>query len=176
MSHQKLFKVIQDSPLGYQTLNQLHDNLADIRTQMRVEHGGSEVWFHARGTIAPPPEDRLGHHSMVEVPKSVAQSYLIPNFNALTLTPAWLWNGQGISSIWKVSVGQYLLSVRGYSRFWGFVTPLAGSSLTYFANSRPFYPSSANGSNSGIWLYLYSLVGGDLVEVDSSFAVTLHGQ
>ena len=183
MAFQKLFYVIQDGTLGYQTVNQMADNQADFRTQMLVQHGSSDPNAFGRlfkpGGAAVPDYHDLGRHDMVEIPRSVAQTYLfLLNASQVpTIGAGMLWNGSGCPTCWKVDVGQYLLPVVGLSSFWAKASPLVGSSITPLEPQvRPFYASSGNGGNNGLWVSTYQLDAGDFIPADQAFTLALYGK
>ncbi len=177
MAWSKLYKVIVDGPIGYQTMNQLADNAADIRTQMLAEHGDVEYLPGIAKKGAPTVDyHRLGRHDLIEIPRTVAITAL--TFISTTQLGVELkWNGVGIPSVTKLAEGEYELPVLGLSTFWAKVTTQGGSTVTYLEPQvRPFYPSAANGSGAGLRVYTFGLVGGAFVPTDMPFAVALYGE
>ncbi len=182
MSYVKLYKVVTDGPIGYQTFNQAALNNDEMRTQMRVEHGSEDplTSFHPPtfngGNISYGPNyHRLGRHDVTNIPRTVAAAPLVLNPNySLDITLGW--TGDGISSITRNSVGFYTLTVVGLSTFWGVASCLAGQSLTNLPPVvRSFQASSATGGKSGLWVTIYSLDSGDFVPADCSFWLALYG-
>lgn len=175
MAYVKLYKVVTDGPIGYQTVNQLADNAADLRTQMLVEHGDHEAGSGVLRGASAADYNALGKHNLEEVPRTVgyAATYIQ---TISTLGVQWQWVGPGIPFLWKVGTGDYLLPVVGLSTFWAVVTPVAGTTVTYLSpRVRPFYATSANGNNAGIRINTFALSAGDFVAADMSFGLALYG-
>lgn len=177
MAFSKLYSVVPDGAIGYQTLNQAADNNAELRTQTFVEHGTREPGTPGGLTRNPSAPDyaRLGRHNLLEIPRTVSQMqlYLLPS---LTIQTSLVWTGVGINSVWRWSTGVYLAHVVGLSTFWATAVALAGSSVTYLPPIvRPFYASATNGNNAGLWISTYSLDTGDFVPIDSAITLALYG-
>ncbi len=184
MSFKKLYKVVPDEGLGFQTLNQAADNNAEMRIQMFVEHGDREPGVF-RSVAAPmgltrppvlPDYARIGRHDLVEIPRTVSNLslYLTPSLSVGTQLG---WSGVGVDSIWRIGVGEYLAHVVGLSSFWAIPCGLVGASVTSLTPQiRPFYPSASNNNNAGLWISTYALSGGAFVAADSVFTFALYGE
>lgn len=178
MTFRKLYLVDVDGAVGFQTVNQMADNAADLRTQMFVQHGSVER-IERRGGGDTPSFDLLGHHNIVDIPRSVAQSTLslLSAGQTVTIGSHLLWSGPSCPSLLKVDVGQYLLPVLGLGKFWavGGVTG-AGSTLVALPPQIRFFSSSSGGLTSvGLWVSTYQLSAGDFVPADLPFSFALHG-
>jgi len=181
MSFVRLYKVVQDSPVGYQTVNQLADNAEDLQTNMGVEHGETEypgAGSKAGGGLAIPRWDALGHHNLIEIARTVSRSYLFLN-NASqvpAIGSALGWTGPGIPWLLKIDVGVYFLPVLGLSSFWAVPMHFSGSGVTYLPPQvRPFTASTANGPVNGLWVSTYELAGGNFTSQDRDFSLALYG-
>lgn len=171
MAYAKLFKVIVNGALGFQTLNQAALNNDEMRTQMYVEHGEEEV-----AKTVPYNFHELGRHDLPEIARSVLTTMLVIQPN-LSVSVAMGLSGPGITIVWKLATGVYFLGVTGLSTWWcGGATCLAGASLTYLPPIvRPVYASSTTGGTSGIFVSTFKLDTGDFVPVDSAFTLALYG-
>lgn len=177
MAFVKLFYVIQDSPVGYQTVNQLAANTKDLHDRLETEHGTVEYLPGVLQKGGKPVFDFnvLGRHNTEEVPRSVgvAELALAP---AATIGVSFNWAGPGIGAVWKVGTGDYLIPVVGLSRFRAKVSHRGSSTIMYLPPQvRPFYPSAANGNNVGIRVRFFKLDAGDFVAADNSFSIALYG-
>lgn len=180
MAFQKLYKVVQDSPVGYQYVNQLADNQADLRTQLFVQHGSSEFILGAQKGSSPSFDfHTLGRHDLDEIPRSSGYAALYLQSSpstGVTTNIALSLTGPGIPTIWKWSDGVFLLPVVGLATWWAKVSVVGGAGTTYLEPQvRPFYPSSANGNNAGLRVYTYKLDAGSFVPYDASFSIDLYG-
>lgn len=176
MSYVKNYLVVVDGPIGYQTINQIADNAAEMRTQMLVEHGDVEYLPGVARKGAPAFDvHQLGRHDLEEIARSVGYALLYAQ-SVTTVGMGMQWTGPGIPSIWKVGTGDYLMPVVGLSSFWATAAPVGGSTVTYLPPQvRPFYASAANGNNSGLRINTYKLDAGDFVAADMSFTIALYG-
>jgi hypothetical protein len=173
----KLYKIVQDSPVSYQYANQLSDNQQALKDLMAVEHGTVEYQPGAKGVAGAPALDyhRLGRHDLAEIPRTVGAATLsLLNLTTIGIAPTWM--GAGISTVFKVDIGVYLIPIVGLTSWWAVVTPAAGSTVTYLHQVRPFYASTANGNNAGLRVYFYRLDSTDFVPVDASFSIALYGK
>lgn len=185
MAFVKLYKVMQDGAVGYQTINQLAENAADLRAQMLTEHGGYDPSvFHSSVATgfgppapAPIPYDQLGHHNITEIPRGVAQTLIFSQFAGFgTFSTGVAWNTPGITSVQWVSTGVYFLPVVGLSTFWAKVTPLVAVGITALEPQvRQINTASYMGTISGLRVSLFKLVGAAFVADDQAFTVVLHG-
>lgn len=182
MSFVKLYKVTQDSPISYQFANQLADNQSDLRTQLQVQHGDEE-YIPGIFSIGGPISDfhRLGRHDLDEIPRSSGRTALYIQSSpstGVTLGIAFTFTGPGIPTIWKIADGDYLLPVVGLGTWWAKVSQYGGSGTNYLEPQvRPFYPSAANGNNSGIRVTTYRFDPGTTFfePYDSGFSIDLYG-
>lgn len=179
MAYVKLFKVLVDSPLGYQSVNQAADNFADIRTQLSVEHGTNEygasfgLWGVLNGAGFGLKYDLIGRHNLPEIPRSVgyAATYL-----AAFVVNAFRWAGPGIPYVIRNSAGNYTVPVVGLSSFWAKVSQVGSASVTNLEPQvRPFYPAATNRFTVGLNIITYQLSGAALVATDMDFSIALYG-
>lgn len=186
MAFKKLYKVIQDGCLGFQTVNQHADNCADLRTQLLVQHGsndhamyGTIAGFNSPGGALPPAAvdyRRLGKHNLPEIPRTVLQTtlYLANTSTVPQIGSEVIWGGPGIPMCWRIGVGQYLLPVIGLGLFWGKATALVGASISGIEPQvRVLY--SSQGGNNALSVTTYQLDTGDFVPADQSFTLALYG-
>ncbi len=184
MSYLKLYKVTQDGAVGYQTVNQLADNAADLRTQLAVEHGTVDPSiFHpkvAGGFGNRPPlidYHGLGKHDLQEIPRGVAQTLVFSQFAGFgTFSTGLAWTGPGISSVQWISTGVYFLPIIGLSSFWAKVTPLVAVGVTALEPQvRQLYSSTIYGPVNGLQVSLFKLDAGDFIPDDQAFTIALYG-
>ncbi len=184
MAFSKLYTVVQDSPLGYQTVNQMADNQADLRTQLLVQHGYSDpnaftgIGKVIGGTPAAPPDFHLlGRHDMTEVPRGVAQTLVFSQFAGFGVFSSGLsWTGPGIASVQWLSTGVYFLPIVGLSTFRAKVTPLVAVGVTAIEPVvRQMFASTLNGPLTGLRVALFKLSAGDFVPDDQPFTISLYG-
>lgn len=186
MAFVKLYKVIQDGPLGYQFVNQLADNSAEMRTQMLVQHGSEDPDFRTKqqGALGFDYHE-LGRHDRYEIPRSVATSALFYDASSATVPAYASLNlaGPGCPTIWRWGVGLYMIPVVGLSKFWASNPIVFNGSTLSFAQSRSFtaanrYVSGALsfGSASGLWISTYALSAGDFIAADMTFSFALYGE
>lgn len=184
MAFKKLYRVVQDSPLGYQTVNQMADNHADLRTQLLVQHGYSDPdGFAGIGKViggtppAPPDFHLLGRHDLTEIPRGVAQTLVFSQFAGFgTFSSGLAWTGPGISSVQWISTGIYFLPVVGLSEFWAKVTPLTAVGVTPLEPQvRQMFASTLSGPLTGLRVVLFKLSAGDFVPDDQAFTIDLYG-
>lgn len=175
MAYRKLYKVVVDSPIGYQTINQMADNAADLRTQMLVEHGDRE-FFQAFGGAVGVDYLALGRHELDEVPRSVGYATTFTQTDS-TIGVQYRWAGAGIPFVWKVGTGDYILPVVGLSTFWAKVSQSADDNSVTFLEPRvrPYYATAANGNNAGLRVCTFALDSGDFIPRDMSFGIALYG-
>lgn len=176
MSFVKLYKVLQDGRIGYQTLNQAADNHAETRTQMYVEHGSNEGLLGPKSFGAPSTTDfhAIGRHDLDEIPRAVGSVAMGLQPNG-TLFPILQWRGQPIGTLTRVSTGLYWITITGLSSFWATVICSATAGDTYIVQQRPESPSAANGGQSGLWVSIFRLSAGDFVPVDAGFTMAVYG-
>ncbi len=179
MAYRKLFKVVVDSPLGLQTINQLADNATDLREQLLVQHGGLE-------TTSPLNLLRLGQHNLVEIPRTVGQTYLYdiqPSSRGIAMS----WTGPGVEGVWRYSTGIYSVNVIGLSNWWLDATALCDDYAATYLKPLvvPVYPTAANPNFNAAFIATYALgdavttpVGTtrDFVLTDMAFSFTLYGE
>ncbi len=184
MAFVKLYRVVEDSPLGYQTVNQMADNQADLRTQLLVQHGYSDpngftgIGKVIGGTVAAPPDFHLlGRHDLTEVPRGVAQTLVFSQFAGFgTFSTGLAWTGPGISSVQWVSTGVYFLPVVGLATFWAKVTPLVAVGVTALEPQvRQMFTSTLGGPITGLQVSLFKLDAGDFIPDDQAFTIALYG-
>lgn len=177
---ERLYKVITDSPVGYQTINQFAENQQELKDRLAAEHGtagfeklpllqrgGPPVGFDYKG---------LGRHNAQEIARTVGAVQLTLSPTA-TIGVQLAWAGPGIPLVWKIGTGDYLLPVVGVTNFWAHVPPFGSATIVYLPPQvRPFFPSAANGNNTGIRVRCFKLDAGDFVPADSAFFLTLYGE
>jgi len=175
MSFVKLYQVIVDGPLGYQTVNQLSDNAEEMRTVMYVEHGSHDPSLSTVKGSNAFNYSVLGRHDLDEIPRSVGFALLFQQ-TLNTTNVAFSWSGVGIPSVWRAGVGGYLLPVLGLSTFWAVASASGdGSSVLLAPQVRPFHATKANGNNAGLRINTYSLASGNFDLADMSFGIALYG-
>ncbi len=178
MAFTKHYKVITDSPIGYQLINGIAANAAELRTQMFVEHGQVEPLARAAQGL---DYHRLGRHDLPEVPRAVGYA-AIRLATITTLGIGFQWTGPGIPYVTKLATGAYEVTVVGLSTFWAKVTPSLGGVFPLLEpRVRPFYagtlsPSGFKNTTSGLRINTFADVGAGFIAFDMNFAIALYGE
>lgn len=170
MSFVRLYKILADSPVGFQTFNQAGSNLDEMRTQMFVGHGENELGY-GQSLV---DYSRLGRHDLKEVARTVG--------NAVLTTTAFLapdvgigWTGVGIPSAFRIAAGDIYMPVIGLAQWFVDGVTLVGTGTYLPPQFRSFYAGSANGSFSGLSVRTYALNAGTFVATDVAFSFALYG-
>lgn len=119
MAYSKLYTVESDVPVGYQTVNQLRDNLDAIRDGLALEHG-YEVppSVGAGGHLVPPwrlsPYKAFGKHYAPRFAKAIA--YI--GFQDPSGAPYIKWSNGFFRWVSQTGTGTYFLMLQGLSSYW----------------------------------------------------------
>lgn len=179
MAFVKLYTVVQDSPVGYASVNQLAANAAEMRTQMFIEHGSRDPasFLSKSGGPIAFNYDELGHHNLTEIPRGVAKTLVFSQFAGFgTFSSGLAWTGPGIPNCYWVSTGVYFLPVVGLATFWGKATALTDSTDTVLEpQCRSLMPSITTGLGAGLQVSLLKLDSGDFIPADFPFTLALYG-
>lgn len=183
MAYVKLPKLVQDSPIGFQTVNQLADNMAAMKTLMEAEHGTFEP------SIFPPLNpnrtgradlfatvafdfNQLGLHNLAEVPRSVVSaSVYVPGASddatlRLSLT------GPAIGFINRWSTGVYTFAINGLTNYWAIATPSGSGANARLALCRPNYAGQNSFNSLVVNTYVLNVT---TVLTDYNFWLAVYG-
>lgn len=105
MSYAKLFKVVPDFPLGFQTLNQANDNGEAILDAFDLRHGSPQLANGNRST----PLEYPGHHDDPRIARTVADFRV--DAQLLELVPLVSGPIFGTLFVTRLGVGQWRIYV-----------------------------------------------------------------
>lgn len=170
----KLYSVVPDGAIGFQTLNQAALNNVEMKMQMAVGHGTHEFGLVRRpGNI---DFHRLGRHDLTEVPRSVAQTAAFSAFAGFGFGSNGLaWGTPGIAAVYWISTGVYFVAVNGLASFWGKVTPLVASGVVALEPQVRAVSPANSALGTGLQVSLFVLSGGAFVATDMAFTIELYG-
>lgn len=175
MAWSKLYKVAQDSPVGYSSVNQAGDNNQEHHDKMLVEHGAEDVPLFRFGQ--PPAQGinwhTIGKHDAYEAARTVGNVTLTA-FAGSTQLAGLGWTGPGVPWMVRVSAGIYLFPVLGLQAWRVVPTVVQTNSSTWLAVARTVYPS-ATAAISGVWIRTLMLDSGTFIEGDTPFTFALYG-
>jgi hypothetical protein len=154
MSYVKVQYPCQDAPFGVESVQQLSDNIDQIKTDMDVRHvpltvetrsfGGGETFFGNTSPAQVSIRRPGGAHdyelialgcARVDPPSTLGLITSINNFAT-----------DALKGLTKISKGVYYFPIDGYSSVWGFATPYADSTGEFqFPLVEPTYTNGACG-------------------------------
>ncbi len=173
MAFTKLYKVIQDHALGYQSINTAADNDLAIYEDFNEEHGSglsaSTSWFQ-----------RLGRHNAPTIPRAVANvqvrtsavGVVVPVMSAVS-------QSEIILSVRRESTGVYFFPAPfEWVDMWVEVTPSGLNSTTRQAHGHYMEPTEgifvASPQEAGLLVYLFEK-DGSWAAADYDFTVCVFG-
>lgn len=172
--YEKLPYLITDFSAGFQTVNQLQDNFAALHDAFALEHGYIELAAQPNGLIlAPPVAKRFGHHNTPRIPRAVVKtnisttSFGVYTLGALAVAPV-------VTSVSRMAVGQYLITIDGLLDFYAETEVLQAASTSWcIGGSRSTF--GASGSPIGVLIETYEIVSSVLTPTDLDFSAVIYG-
>ena len=156
MSYSRIRKVIQDYPVGFQTINQARDNIQAIADAYVREH-------HIYDEQAP-----RWRHWAPTIPKA---SGMVTSAQLGTLPLIVNVQADG-ATVERLATGIYIIRSSSNGPLWADADPIATSTEVRRINTRPAW---YGGGPSGVFVLCYELTGGDFVLTDYGFTFTLFG-
>lgn len=159
-----------DYPVGYQSINQLIDNLDASFDGMDAEHVSADIPLNPGGTD-------IGRHDSKNVVLDVLQVYgsrfSVSLFGNMVEVES---SGNYAGPVTRISAGVYLVEVLGAPTYWGeAVASVTSSTPIPHIDCRSVYPTSP-AATPGIVVTCYELGTGSFVATDFDFTLTICGE
>ena len=170
MAYSKQIFVNSDVPIGYQSINQLIDNLDASFDGMDLEHVSADIPLNPGGTD-------IGRHDSKNVVLDVVQvfgsQFTVSLFGNQVEVGS---SGNFVTGVTRISAGVYFVEVLGAPTYWGeAVASVTSSTPTPYMQCRSIYPTSP-AARPGIVVTCYELGSGSFVATDFDFTLTVCGE
>lgn len=175
-SYVKLPKGTTDYAVGYQSVNQLRDNLQSLYDAYVAEHSVNEPMPSRLGGLAPPPPASfLGHHDTPKIPRAVIRSKIFSSAYSITL-PGDTFAQPVVGSLSRVQTGVFFVSIRGLLEFYAEAEAYQSASTS----ERLVLPRTnvgGAGTPSGIFIECYEKdsAGAGFIPMDFDFSAVIYG-
>jgi len=174
MSYAKLPKGTTDYSAGFQSVNQLADNFAQVLTMVTGEHGEREPTISPFGVLTFPRSiEALGHHSTPKVPRAVVRvtpvtsSFTVTGVGGIVAQPV-------VRSVARISTGVYFIALADLVDFYAVCTP-EGTSSTAMRLVTPRSGFGGAGGWVGVLAECYQDTGTDIALADFAFSAHIYG-
>jgi hypothetical protein len=175
VAYSKLYKVIQDHALGYQSVNQYADNEQAIHDDLLVEHGSGISNSYGPGEWW----DQFGRHDSDYIPRFCAtvirlQYKFEASDDGFGAAFQLVSGNKAIASVIRDSAGRYFFTTNPiWELSWVDAAPINHSTNARMALSRLTSPT--DGEPAGFGITLLEQSGGTWAPTDFEFSVSLWG-
>jgi hypothetical protein len=164
MAYAKMPLVVQDYPVGYQSVNQAQDNLEAIRAAIVAEHTNADLIGNVGGG---------GAHTGQVIPRAVVELFFQRAGFGGVMLPAIRSSSPRITAVQRLATGVFSFSYSGSDGFYALAEPSDNGTNPNFIACESV-PAST-GVPAYITCKCFSLSAGDFVATDYPFFLAVYG-